>query len=293
MEQSRVRMGTTTALYDGQITAFTGRDLVAVLRSPRQRVRLGIAAADLQPTGRYAAPFADDRGVGTEHGVRRLAGARTPLHGGRPCSSRCARRRAAEARGTSLGRADGDDHGATRPAGSVTATACTRPRSLVSSLHCRPSARASCPATCSSRIATTTACCCSRRTSASSGTRTGCTQPDDAFFTPGFRAVITNEEFNDTLAEISLRERTSGLELRSRGNRRAARPATSTRPTTRTGWPSGDHDRRRHQQLPDRRQLRHDGSRSSACSAEAACTTRRAGSQARTATRRSPTAASS
>ena len=32
----------------------------------------------------------------------------------------------------------------------------------------------------------------------------GLRQPDDAFFTPGFRSVITNEEFNDTLSEISL-----------------------------------------------------------------------------------------
>ena len=29
--------------------------------------------------------------------------------------------------------------------------------------------------------------------------------PDDAFFTPGYRTVITNEEFNDTLVELSLR----------------------------------------------------------------------------------------
>jgi hypothetical protein len=29
--------------------------------------------------------------------------------------------------------------------------------------------------------------------------------PDDAFFTPGFRTIITNEEFNDTLTEVSLR----------------------------------------------------------------------------------------
>src|SRR2546430_16274135 len=29
--------------------------------------------------------------------------------------------------------------------------------------------------------------------------------PDDAFFTPGYRSVITNEEFNDTLTEVSLR----------------------------------------------------------------------------------------
>jgi hypothetical protein len=32
----------------------------------------------------------------------------------------------------------------------------------------------------------------------------GLRQPDDAFFTPGFRSVITNEEFNDTLSEIAL-----------------------------------------------------------------------------------------
>ena len=29
--------------------------------------------------------------------------------------------------------------------------------------------------------------------------------PDDAFFTPGFHTLITNEEFNDTLTEVSLR----------------------------------------------------------------------------------------
>jgi hypothetical protein len=29
--------------------------------------------------------------------------------------------------------------------------------------------------------------------------------PDDAFFTPGFRTVITNEEFNDTLVELGLK----------------------------------------------------------------------------------------
>jgi len=32
--------------------------------------------------------------------------------------------------------------------------------------------------------------------------------PDDAFFTPGYRSVITNEEFNDTLVELSLRTHT-------------------------------------------------------------------------------------
>jgi hypothetical protein len=34
---------------------------------------------------------------------------------------------------------------------------------------------------------------------------TGLRGPDDAFFTPGYRSVITNEEFNDTLTELSLR----------------------------------------------------------------------------------------
>jgi outer membrane protein assembly factor BamB len=29
--------------------------------------------------------------------------------------------------------------------------------------------------------------------------------PDDAFFTPGWHSIITNEEFNDTLAQVSLR----------------------------------------------------------------------------------------
>src|SRR5262249_32390714 len=28
--------------------------------------------------------------------------------------------------------------------------------------------------------------------------------PDDAFFTPGFNSIITNEEFNDTLTELSI-----------------------------------------------------------------------------------------
>jgi hypothetical protein len=31
--------------------------------------------------------------------------------------------------------------------------------------------------------------------------------PDDAFFTPGYRSIITNEEFNETLTEVSLRTR--------------------------------------------------------------------------------------
>jgi hypothetical protein len=31
--------------------------------------------------------------------------------------------------------------------------------------------------------------------------------PDDAFFTPGYRTIITNEEFNDTLTEVALATR--------------------------------------------------------------------------------------
>jgi outer membrane protein assembly factor BamB len=37
--------------------------------------------------------------------------------------------------------------------------------------------------------------------------RGGLRGPDDTFFTPGYRTVITNEEFNDTLTEVSLRSR--------------------------------------------------------------------------------------
>jgi hypothetical protein len=35
----------------------------------------------------------------------------------------------------------------------------------------------------------------------------GLRQPDDAFFTPGYRGVITNEEFDDTLVQFTLRTR--------------------------------------------------------------------------------------
>ncbi len=42
MEQSRVRMGTTTVLYRGEITSLDGTHLVAALRSPHQRLRLGM-----------------------------------------------------------------------------------------------------------------------------------------------------------------------------------------------------------------------------------------------------------
>ena len=42
MEQSRVRMGTTTPLYHGEITSLDGTRLVAALRSTHQQLRLGL-----------------------------------------------------------------------------------------------------------------------------------------------------------------------------------------------------------------------------------------------------------
>ena len=42
MEQSRVRMGTTTPLYQGEITSLDGTRLVAAVRSPGRRLRLGL-----------------------------------------------------------------------------------------------------------------------------------------------------------------------------------------------------------------------------------------------------------
>lgn len=59
MEQSRVRMGTRTALYQGRITALHDTQLVALIRSRGQRVQLGI---DLQVTS-------DGRVVGTVRGT--------------------------------------------------------------------------------------------------------------------------------------------------------------------------------------------------------------------------------
>ena len=43
MEQSRVRMGTATPLYRGEITTLDGTRLVAALHSPNQQLRLGLA----------------------------------------------------------------------------------------------------------------------------------------------------------------------------------------------------------------------------------------------------------
>jgi outer membrane protein assembly factor BamB len=39
--------------------------------------------------------------------------------------------------------------------------------------------------------------------------RDGLRGPDDTFFTPGYRGVITNEEFNDTLTQVSLRTKSA------------------------------------------------------------------------------------
>jgi hypothetical protein len=51
MEQSRVRMGTTTPLYEGTVTGLRGTVLTALLHSPRQHLRLGINL-QLTPDGR-------------------------------------------------------------------------------------------------------------------------------------------------------------------------------------------------------------------------------------------------
>jgi hypothetical protein len=42
MEQSRVRMGTTTPLYHGEITSLSGSRLVVALRSTHQRLRVAV-----------------------------------------------------------------------------------------------------------------------------------------------------------------------------------------------------------------------------------------------------------
>ena len=82
--------------------------------------------------------------------------------------------------------------------------------------------------------------------------RDGLRGPDDTFFTPGYRGVITNEEFNDTLTEVSLKAKTAiwryghdgvpGLEPRLPEHAGRRVPVAKRR-----------HDRRRHQELPHRR----------------------------------------
>lgn len=54
MEQSRVRMGTTTPLYQGTVTGLRGSRLTAVVHSARQHVQLGISlrlSSDGRATG--------------------------------------------------------------------------------------------------------------------------------------------------------------------------------------------------------------------------------------------------
>ena len=79
----------------------------------------------------------------------------------------------------------------------------------------------------------------------------GLPEPDDAFFTPGYRGIITNEEFNDTLTVISLRPT---RQVWSYGH--AAVPGRAARLPRLAGrrLPAGqrDHDRRGHPELPDR-----------------------------------------
>jgi len=43
MEQSRVRMGTVTALYHGSVVALRGTRLVVAMRSAHQRMRLSVS----------------------------------------------------------------------------------------------------------------------------------------------------------------------------------------------------------------------------------------------------------
>jgi hypothetical protein len=43
MEQSRVRMGMSTALYSGRVVALRGTHVVAAIQSRRQRLRLGMS----------------------------------------------------------------------------------------------------------------------------------------------------------------------------------------------------------------------------------------------------------
>ena len=49
--------------------------------------------------------------------------------------------------------------------------------------------------------------------------------PDDAFFTPGWHSIITNEEFNDTLRQVSLRAKRVTGSTATRASP-APRPAT-------------------------------------------------------------------
>jgi hypothetical protein len=75
--------------------------------------------------------------------------------------------------------------------------------------------------------------------------------PDDAFFTPGYRSVITNEEFNDTLVELSLKAHARLWQYGHSGVAGSS-PGYLNTPDDAYRLPSGHHDRRRHPELPDR-----------------------------------------
>ena len=75
--------------------------------------------------------------------------------------------------------------------------------------------------------------------------------PDDAFFTPGYRSVITNEEFNDTLVELSLKTHARVWQY-GHGGVAGSSPGYLNTPDDAYRLPTGDHDRRRHPELPDR-----------------------------------------
>ena len=73
--------------------------------------------------------------------------------------------------------------------------------------------------------------------------------PDDAFFTPGYRRIVTNEEFNDQIAQIDLR--THRL-VWSYGRAGVAGSAArrALQPRRRICLAQPDDHRRRHQELP-------------------------------------------
>ena len=114
--------------------------------------------------------------------------------------------------------------------------------------------------------------------------------PDDAFFTPGWRSIITNEEFNDTLTQVRCAGSGSSGTTATQASR-APRPATSTLPTTPTACRTATRRSRTSRTAASSSSLR--AARSSGSSAAAAPTTRRGASRARTATHRSPTGACS
>ena len=67
----------------------------------------------------------------------------------------------------------------------------------------------------------------------------GLHDPDDAFFTPGYTAISTNEEYNQTMALIGLRSRASSSGRTGTQTSAAPRPATSRARTTPISLPNG------------------------------------------------------